>query len=315
MVYNSNMHVLNSDQFSTEELEKLFASAEKMRELSSSRKGRLELSRRFEGRQICTLFYEPSTRTRISFESAALKLGMGVASTENAGEFSSAAKGETIEDTIHVLDEYGFEAVIIRHNVTGEVAKAAAVSRTPVINAGDGKGEHPTQSLLDIYTIWRQFKRLDNLRVVIGGDLRNGRTARSLARMLSKYPGNHLTFISLPSLSMGDDVKETLKQSGTAFTETEKTHEAFKDADAVYWTRLQKERLDSSNKLAGGGFIIDKKALALLPKDAIIMHPLPRVDEIAVEVDSDPRARYFEQVGNGLYVRMALLDRIAGLDA
>lgn len=305
------MHVLSSDQFTTDDLAKLFDSAEAIRKRLGSEKGRLELSGRHQGKQICSLFYEPSTRTRISFEAAALKLGMGVVSTENAGEFSSAAKGETIEDTVRVLDEYGFEAVVIRHPVTGEVAKAAAVSRTPIINAGDGKGEHPTQSLLDLYTIYRNFKRLDNLRVVIGGDLRNGRTARSLAGMLSKYPGNHITFVSLPSLSMGDDVKEVLKKSGTAFEETDKTLGAFEDADVVYWTRLQRERLDSSSKLSGGGFVIDRPALKILPEKAIIMHPLPRVDEIAPEVDSDPRAKYFEQTGSGLYIRMALLDQIA----
>ncbi|MGH7192984.1 MAG: aspartate carbamoyltransferase, partial [Candidatus Saccharimonadales bacterium] len=234
----------------------------------------------------------------------------GVASTENAGEFSSAAKGETIEDTVRVLDEYGFEAIVIRHPQTGEVAKAAAVSRTPVINAGDGKGEHPTQSLLDLYTIQRHFKRLDNLHVVIGGDLKNGRTARSLAQMLAKYSGNRLTFVSLPGLRMGDDVKQALEHSGTRFAETDAIGNSFKDADAVYWTRLQKERMDPSDELSGGGFVIDRKALDRLPGQAIIMHPLPRVDEIADEVDSDPRAKYFEQTGNGLYIRMALLDQI-----
>lgn len=305
------MHVLSGNQFTPKDLTKLFASAEALRKMSADQKTRLELATRHTGKQICSLFYEPSTRTRISFETAALKLGISVASTENAGEFSSAAKGETIEDTIRVLNEYGFEAIIIRHPVTGEVAKAAAISQTPIINAGDGKGEHPTQSLLDIYTIYRHFKRLDNLRVVIGGDLRNGRTARSLARMLAKYPGNHLTFVSLPELQMGNDIKAALRQSGTSFDETDATLKAFKNADAVYWTRLQKERLKSTDTLSGGGFVINNKSLSTLPKQAIIMHPLPRVDEIAAEVDSDPRAKYFEQTGNGLYIRMALLDQIA----
>jgi aspartate carbamoyltransferase catalytic subunit len=306
------MHVLSADQFTPEELGKLFERAEAMRRLSSDKATRLELTGKHDDKQICSLFYEPSTRTRISFETAALKLGMGVVSTENAGEFSSAAKGETIEDTIRVLGEYGFACVIIRHPVTGEVAKAASVSEVPIINAGDGKGDHPTQSLLDVYTIYRQFNRLDSLHVVIGGDLRNGRTARSLAQMLSKYPNNRLTFISLPELQMGDDIKETLQKSGTTFDETDSMESAFAGADVVYWTRLQKERLEAADKLSSGGFIIDAKVLSILPQQALIMHPLPRIDEIAAEVDADPRAKYFEQAGNGLYIRMALLDQIVG---
>jgi aspartate carbamoyltransferase catalytic subunit len=307
------MHVLSADQFTPEELGKLFELAEALRRLSADKTTRLELADKYVDKQICSLFYEPSTRTRISFETAALKLGMGVVSTENAGEFSSAAKGETIEDTIRVLGEYGFACVVIRHPVTGEVAKAAGVSTVPIINAGDGKGDHPTQSLLDVYTIYRQFKRLDNLRVVIGGDLRNGRTARSLSQILSKYPGNHLTFISLPELRMGDDIKQALQKSGTSFDETDSMEAAFADTDVVYWTRLQKERLEASDELSNGGFIIDKKSLGMLPQQAIIMHPLPRVDEIAAEVDADPRAKYFEQAGNGLYIRMALLDQIVSI--
>ncbi len=303
-------HLLSTDQLTTPELADLLKRAEHMRKLSASQHSCLELARRHVDKQICSLFYEPSTRTRISFEAAASKLGMGVVSTENAGEFSSAAKGETITDTIRVLDEYNFAAVIIRHPVTGKVAEATAVSQTPIINAGDGKGDHPTQTLLDLYTIFRHYKRLDNLRVVIGGDLKNGRTARSLAKVLAKYPGNHITFVSLPELQMADDVKAILRTSKTQFDEVDTMEAAFSKADVVYWTRLQKERLESSNVLASGGFIINTKALSLLPKQAIIMHPLPRVDEIATEVDSDPRAKYFEQAGNGLYIRMALLDHI-----
>ena len=307
------MHVLTADQFNPKDLAKLFARAEKIRKLSSNPKTCLKLASKHSGKQVCTLFYEPSTRTRISFEAAALKLGMGVVSTESAGQFSSAAKGETIEDTIKVLNGYNFSAVIIRHSVTGEVAKAAAVSQMPIVNAGDGKGDHPTQSLLDVYTIYRHFKRLDHLRVVMGGDLRNGRTVRSLSKILAKYPGNHITFVSIPALRMGNDIKETLRKSGTTFDETDDMSAAFAKADVIYWTRLQKERLDAAEagKLVSGGFTIDAKALRTIPKQAIIMHPLPRVDEITVDVDNDKRAKYFEQTANGLYIRMALLDQIA----
>lgn len=304
-------HVLSADQFTPDDLAKLFEQADNMRKLLADKKTCLQLASKHTDKQICSLFYEPSTRTRISFETAALKLGLGVVSTENASEFTSAAKGESIEDTVQVLSRYGFSAIVMRHPVTGEVAKAAAVSQVPVINAGDGKGDHPTQSLLDIYTIYRHFNRLENLRVVMGGDLLNGRTVRSLARMLSKYPKNHITFISLPELKMAEDIKDVLRSSGTSYDETASTREAFANADVVYWTRLQKERLESSNNSpTNGGFTLNSKSLVALPKGAIIMHPLPRVDEIAVEVDTDPRAKYFEQAGNGLYIRMALLDQI-----
>ncbi|HEX7259798.1 MAG TPA: aspartate carbamoyltransferase [Candidatus Saccharimonadia bacterium] len=303
-------HVLNVEQFTPEDLTRLFKEADIMREHVADPAKSLELARKHHGKQICTLFYEPSTRTRFSFESGALKLGMGVVSTENAGEFSSASKGETITDTMQMLNGYQFAAVVIRHPQTGIVATAAEASDAPIINAGDGKGDHPTQSLLDLYTIHRHFRRLENLRIVMGGDLQNGRTVRSLAKLLSKYSGNHITFVSLPQLQMDDDVKAVLDASGTTFNELHAIDDAFADADVVYWTRLQAERLDPANVLANGGFTLNAAVLTGLPEKAIIMHPLPRVDEIAVEVDADPRAKYFEQAANGLYVRMALLDHL-----
>jgi aspartate carbamoyltransferase catalytic subunit len=303
-------HILNADQFTPELLDKLMAQAEVIRQKLKTDKGRRELLASQADKQFCSLFYEPSTRTRTSFEAAALKLGMGVVSTENAAEFSSAAKGETIEDTIRVLNQYGFAAIAIRHPVTGTVAQAAAVSDAPILNAGDGKGEHPSQSLLDVYTIYRHFGRLDNLHVVMGGDLRNGRTVRSLAKLLAKYPGNRLTFVSVPQLQMAEDIKDILHKSQVPFLETDNLATAFKDADVVYWTRLQKERLDAGEKFDSSAFVITAYSLKVLPKQAIIMHPLPRVDEIATEVDADSRAKYFEQAGNGLYTRMALLEYV-----
>lgn len=305
------MHVLSADQFTPDDLLQLFAQADAMRAALQDDKTRRELAQKHLDKQICSLFYEPSTRTRTSFEAAALKLGMGVVSTENAAEFSSAAKGETIEDTTRVLNQYGFAAIVIRHPETGTVARAAAVSSAPILNAGDGKGEHPTQSLLDAYTIYRQFGRLDNLKVVMGGDLKQGRTVRSLARILAKYPGNQLTFISVPQLQIADDIKQVLKDSGTNFSESSELSDNLNDADVIYWTRLQKERLETGSKIDAGGFVITAKHLKQMSEGVIIMHPLPRVDEIAVEVDDDPRAKYFEQAGNGLYIRMALLDQAA----
>ena len=304
------MHVLSIEEFDHEQLVKLFKSADTFRKMIADPKQRLQLSTRYQGRQLCSLFYEPSTRTRTSFEKAALNFGMGVVSTENAREFSSSAKGETIEDTIRVLNEYGFDVIVMRHHETGAAAQAATVSKTPVINAGDGAGEHPTQSLLDAYTIYQSFGRLNNLNVVIGGDLRHGRTVRSLAQLLGRYKGNQINFVSVPELQIGEDITMKLKEHGTKFTETAEMYDALRDADVVYWTRLQKERLADPSVVPKDGFVIGPTALEVLPIKSIIMHPLPRVGEIDPAVDANPRAAYFRQAGNGLYMRMALIDSI-----
>jgi aspartate carbamoyltransferase catalytic subunit len=257
------------------------------------------------------LFYEPSTRTRLSFELAATKIGVGVVSTENAREFSSAAKGETIEDTVRNLAEYNANILIMRHHETGTAERAVAVApdHMTIINAGDGKGEHPTQALLDAYTIYRHTGNLNGNDIVLGGDLRQGRTVRSLAKLLSTYGGNRFTFVSAPGFEMADDIKDTLDVRGTEWSETTDIHAAVKDAQVVYWTRLQKERLGEGEEVKQDEqFIIDQSVLATMRTDAILMHPLPRVDEIVKEVDTDPRAAYFHQAGNGMYIRMALLD-------
>jgi aspartate carbamoyltransferase catalytic subunit len=311
-------HLVSAEQFTQDNLGYFFAKATEMREhdtgytrdglLSASRN---KLAQRHMGRQMVSLFYEPSTRTRGSFELAGAKLGMGLFSTKNAREFSSASKGETLEDTIRVLNEYHADALIMRHHETGAAARAAAVAaeHMHVINAGDGKGEHPTQALLDAYTIHEHFDRLDHLNLVMGGDLRQGRTVRSLARVAALYPGNHITFVSTPEFQMGGDIKTFLDTTNTTYSETDEVHDAVGDADVVYWTRLQKERLEQgSDPEQIKEFVIDQSVLDVMNNDAIIMHPLPRVGEITTEVDNDPRAKYFRQAGNGLYVRMALLD-------
>lgn len=302
-------HVLSINQFDQDSLQALFVKADEFQKLDHDESSRKELATKYLGKQLCSLFYEPSTRTRLSFETAAVKLGMAVVSTENAREFSSAAKGETIEDTVRVLDGYHYDAIVLRHHETGAAGRAAAVSETPILNAGDGKGEHPTQALLDLYTIYRKFQRLDNLKVVIGGDLANGRTARSLALALAKYSGNSITFVSVPELQIGQDIKEALEKAGVVFQESSDVVAAVGDADVVYWTRLQKERLADNVSIADN-FVIDANVLGAMPERAIIMHPLPRVDEITTDVDDDPRAEYFQQAANGLYVRMALLDNV-----
>ncbi|HUC88019.1 MAG TPA: aspartate carbamoyltransferase [Candidatus Binatia bacterium] len=303
-------HVLSVEQFDNIQLETLFAQSEDLRTQLADPKQRRELVTKHVDRPLCSLFYEESTRTRLSFERAGAAFGMIPIGTENALKFSSAAKGESLEHTIRVLNQYDFGVIVLRHHETGGAARAASVSETPIINAGDGKGEHPTQALLDAYTIFREFGRLDNLRTVIGGDLANGRTARSLAKLLSHYEGNHISFVSMPELQIGEDIKLKLQESGTQFEETTDMYGPLRHANVVYWTRLQKERLENPDAFRSAGFTIDALALAVLPSDSVILHPLPIVDEVAPEVDADPRAQYFPQAGNGFYIRMALIDQI-----
>lgn len=307
------MHVLAAEQFSPEQLEPLFQQTTEFIERYHKKPvARRELATRHLGHVMCSFFYEESTRTRLSLETAAVKMGMGLVSTANARAFSSVAKGETLEDTIQVLNEYDYSVIAMRHDETGSLIKAASLSETPIINGGDGKGEHPTQALLDAYTIEHNKGRLDNLHIVMGGDLANGRTVHSLSQLMAKYPNNRITYVSMPELQIGDDIKLILDDHDTPYQETTDMYDAVRDADVVYWTRLQKERLpeDRRDSIPHGGFTIDQTALEIMPEDAIIMHPLPRVTEITKEVDNDRRAVYFTQSGNGLYVRMALLDQI-----
>ncbi len=302
-------HVVSVEQFDQYLLDKLFVSATNISEMFEQPARRRELLDRHAGKLLFNIFYEPSTRTRLSFDAAAQYMGMRVSSTENAGEFSSSSKGETLEDSIRVLNEYHPSAIVLRHPETGAAVRAAAMSQVPIINAGDGKGEHPTQALLDAYTIFKKFGRLSGLKIVTGGDLKHGRTVRSLVKLLSNYPDNQFTFVSTPELKMEDDILSILKKNKIPYSETADMRQAFDGADVVYWTRLQKERLNGVS-LKNGGFTIDNKSLEYLPKSAIIMHPLPRVDEILPEVDRDERALYFQQAGNGMFIRMALLDHI-----
>lgn len=302
-------------QFEQADLVAVFDRADDMRQGSQTLAGRRRLMRRYGGYVMATMFYEPSTRTRLSFEFAAERLGIRVCGTENAAEFSSAAKGETIEDSTRVIAAYA-DIVVMRHKENGAAERAAAVSRVPVINAGDGTGEHPTQALLDLYTIRQELGRLHGLRAAVIGDLKHGRTVRSLAQLLALYPDNHITFVAPPSLQIGDDIKQYLTERHVTFEETDNMQSALRQADVVYQTRMQKERHDDMAKLAAGAeagnFTIGQEELSLMQQHAIVMHPLPRVGEITAEVDEDPRAAYFRQAENGLYVRMALLDILLG---
>lgn len=305
-------HILTAEQFNHDHMIRLFSQADRFKKEDQLIATRRKTMKKHNGRIMLSMFYEPSTRTRFSFEIAAAKLGITVVGTENAAEFSSAAKGETIEDTIRVFNEYGIDAISLRTKEEGHAHRAASVSNVSVINGGDGKAEHPTQAVLDMYTIYEHFGRLHDLNIVVGGDLAHGRTARSLALLLSQYPNNHISFVSTPELQIGSDIKEHLHRSKTTFEETADMQSTLHKADVVYWTRLQLERHKGDALLSVGQkhFILDKTALDALPKKAIIMHPLPRNHEIPASTDDDPRAKYFHQAGNGLYVRMAMLDEI-----
>lgn len=297
-------HVVESQQFDRALLEHVFAVAEDMEKVVA-RGGSDELS----GRIMASLFYEPSTRTRLSFESAMLRLGGEVLGTESAGEFSSVAKGETLEDTIQIIAGYS-DVIVLRHSEVGASRRAAEISPVPVINAGDGPGQHPTQALLDLYTIRKEHGSLDGLKIAMVGDLANGRTVRSLSYLLSKYDGVQLVFVAPPAVAMGRDIKAHLDERGMRYTETEDLDTALREADVVYQTRIQKERFAGrmeEYRRVHGLYVMDRAALARMRPDAILMHPLPRVGEIRPEVDADPRAAYFRQARNGLFIRMALL--------
>jgi aspartate carbamoyltransferase catalytic subunit len=260
---------------------------------------------------MAALFYEPSTRTRLSFEAAMLRLGGRTMGTDNAREFSSAAKGETLEDTIRIVSGYA-DLIVLRHNEEGAAKRAAAVSSVPVINAGDGPGQHPTQALLDLYTIRDELGHIDGVRIAMVGDLANGRTVRSLAYLLSKFRDIRICFVAPPQVAMRDDIKEHLDEHHVQWVESQDLDPVLPQVDVIYQTRIQKERFsDEASYLAlKGVYRIDASTLARMKKEAIVMHPLPRVDEIAPEVDADPRAAYFRQARNGLYIRMALLDKV-----
>lgn len=300
-------HVIEAQQFSRDRLSDIFAVAREMEQVVRHYGSNI-LNRRL----MATLFYEPSTRTRLSFEAAMKRLGGEVITTENAREFSSAAKGETLEDTVRIVQGYA-DVLVIRHYESGAARRAAEVASVPIINAGDGPGQHPTQALLDVYTIQKEVGRLDGITVAMVGDLANGRTARSLAYLLAKYEDVKIYFVAPEVVRMKDDIKDYLRRHGAFFAEEEDLFRVASTADVIYQTRIQKERFGDRTadyESARGKYIIDGELLKVMKKHAVIMHPLPRVDEIKPEVDADPRAAYFRQAHNGLYIRMALLKMV-----
>jgi len=264
-----------------------------------------------KGKVLSTLFFEPSTRTRLSFESSMNRLGGKVIGFADPGA-TSQKKGESLADTIRMADAYS-DAIVIRHPQEGAARLAAEFSNSPVLNAGDGAGRHPTQCLLDLFTILTEKKKIGKNKIVLLGDLKYGRTVHSLAYALALY-GVELTFVSPGSLKMPKEVNNECKKLGVEPTQTTNLEKAIKDADVLYVTRIQKERFPDAeeyNKVVGI-YKIDNELLSNAPDDLIVMHPLPRVTEIDPEVDKTPHAMYFKQAFNGVPIRMALLSLVTG---
>ena len=299
--------ILHGNQFSKKDIDAIIKIASNF-EKELKKKDFFTL---LEGKILATLFYEPSTRTRLSFEAAMQRLGGGVISMGSV-ESSSVAKGETLTDTVRTVSQYA-DVIVIRHPRTGSAKEAADAASIPVINAGDGTGQHPTQALLDIYTIHKELGSLKNLVVSMVGDLKNGRTVHALVELLSLFQARFY-FVSPGSLRMPEEIASNLKKKGIEIEETEDFRKAASESRLIYMTRIQKERFVnlSEYKRVKGYYIIDEKFLKGLKNKVTILHPLPRVDEISPEVDTYPGAAYFRQVRNGVFVRMALLAMVLG---
>jgi len=307
MVSLKGKDILHGNQFSKKDIDAIIKVASEL-EKELKKKDSLNL---LKGKILATLFYEPSTRTRLSFEAAMQRLGGGIIGMGSV-ESSSVAKGETLADTVRTVSQY-VDVIVLRHPRTGSAKEAADVTPIPVINAGDGTGQHPTQALLDIYTIKKETGSLKNLTIAMVGDLKNGRTVHALAEVLSLF-GARLYFVSPDSLRMPAEITSHLKAKKIGFVETEDMMEAAAASDLVYMTRIQKERFSdlSEYERVKGSYIINEEFLKRLKKKITILHPLPRVDEINPEVDAYPGAAYFRQVRNGVFIRMALLTMIFG---
>ena len=267
-----------------------------------------------KGKKLATLLYEPSTRTRLSFESAMLNLGGNVLGFSSAAD-SSASKGESVADTIRVVSHFA-DICALRHPKEGAPLVAAMHSKIPVVNAGDGGHQHPTQTLTDLMTIRALKKRLSHMTVGICGDLKFGRTTHSLLRSLARYPDIRFVLISPPELATPDYILDELREKGVPFQEVERLEDVMPGLDVLYMTRVQRERFFNEEDYIRlkDSYILDAQKMTLAKEDMIVLHPLPRVNEIAVEVDDDPRACYFEQVRYGMYIRMALIIKLLGLE-
>lgn len=304
--------IISLDQFTTKDIDLVLKITADMKDIAFNAKP----STLLQGNIVTLIFYEPSSRTFGSFAAAVKQLGGQTIEIQDPQHFSSVAKGETLEDTMRVFESYG-DAIVIRHPVKGTAQKAAdAAEFVPILNAGDGIGEHPTQALLDLATINEKHNRLDHLTGVMAGDLLNGRTIHSLIRGLSLYEGTTVYLLSPHELKLTKEDFENFSKRGVKLIEIESEDEIPESADFWYWTRVQKERFSNTedyekvkNKFIVTPELMKKKA----GKNTILMHPLPRIGEILSEVDQDPRAVYLRtEVRNGMYVRMALLGLILG---
>lgn len=294
-------HLMSPLDFSVDELEQLFSLA------NDIEKNPEQYAHKCNGKKLATLFYEPSTRTRLSFETAMLNLGGNVIGFADAAS-SSVSKGESVADTIRVISCFA-DICAMRHPKEGAPMVAASHSRIPVINAGDGGHQHPTQTLTDLLTIRSLKGRLGNFTIGLCGDLKFGRTVHSLINALVRYEGIHFIFISPEELRVPDYITDMLNEKGISYEEVIKLEDCMPKLDLLYMTRVQKERFFNEEDYVRlkDFYILDAAKMELAKPDMLVLHPLPRVNEISVEVDDDPRAAYFKQVQYGVYVRMALI--------
>lgn len=295
-------HLLDTTDLSVSEINDIIALAD---DIISDKK---KYAKVCEGKKLATLFFEPSTRTRLSFEAAMLELGGSVLGFSEANS-SSASKGETVEDTIRVVSCYA-DIIAMRHPIEGAPKVATFTSLVPVINAGDGGHSHPTQTMTDLLTIYREKGSFENLTIGLCGDLKFGRTVHSLVKAMSRYKNIKFVLISPKELSVPDYIiSDYLVANGIEYSVVDKMEDVMPELDILYMTRVQRERFFSEDEYLKhkDAFILDEDKLKNAKKDLTIMHPLPRVNEIAREVDADPRAKYFDQALNGKYIRMALI--------
>lgn len=259
------------------------------------------------GKIMATLFYEPSTRTQMSFQTAMLRLGGQIIGFDNPSN-ASVSKGESLKDTIRVVSGYA-DLIVMRNPVEGSALAASLYSKCPIINAGDGGHLHPTQTLTDLVTLSYEKGTLEGLTIGLCGDMKNGRTVHSLIKTLSKYKGNRFIMISTPQLQMPEYVIDVLKESGCEYSFSNSLEKSIADLDVLYMTRIQQERFASREEYEAqkGVYVLDEQKMKLAKPDLVVLHPLPRVDEITVGVDDDPRAKYFAQAEYGMYARMALI--------
>lgn len=298
---NNIPHLIDINDFSPDQWQSILSLAHEIMEAPMVYAGACR------GKIMGTLFYEPSTRTQMSFQTAMLRLGGGIIGFDNPSN-SSVAKGENLKDTTKIVSGYS-DILVMRHPLEGSSKAAALTAECPVINAGDGGHMHPTQTLTDLLTLREEKGRLTGLTVGFCGDLKNGRTVHSLLKALSCFEGNRFILVSTPELKVPTYIKDYISASNKSYVEYHTLEEALPQLDVLYMTRIQRERFGSPEEYEKqkNVYCLDARKMKLAPKDMIILHPLPRVDEIAVEVDDDPRAMYFKQANYGMYVRMALI--------